>query len=53
MDFTLWRFCTALAGTMLLVLQNNMLAVGHDQQLPDENELWWTKDGRWGPEEDC
>lgn len=41
-DFTLWRFCTALAGTMLLVLQHNMLAVGCDQQLSDENELWRT-----------
>lgn len=31
-----------MAGTMLLVLQDNILADGHDQQLRDKTELWWT-----------
>jgi len=40
--FILWRFCTALAGTMLLVLQDNISAGGRDQRPPDSTELWWT-----------
>jgi hypothetical protein len=41
-DFILWRFCTAQAGTSLLVLQDNILAGEHDQQLPGRIELRWT-----------
>lgn len=41
-DFTLWRFCAAMAGTMLLALQGNILADGHDQRLRHKTELWST-----------